>query len=233
MSKTRKQAMAATREALLHAGMAAFGAEGLDASLDGICRRAGFTRGAFYVHFRDRDDFLVAVMDRVGGAFLQAVFAGGNLPSTVERFVEAIASGAYPLTRKGGVRPHQLLEACARSPVIRARYVALIETSLRELAQMIRRGAELRADVPPSEIASLIMAAVIGAQTMIELGLPLDPPRLARAFMRLLSINEASADAPINEAASGGSKRGRASRRRGSAPKRGGPRAGGRAAPRR
>jgi TetR/AcrR family transcriptional repressor of nem operon len=219
MTTTRKQAMAATREALIDAGLAAFGAQGLDASLDGICDRAGFTRGAFYVHFRDRDDFLVAVMDRAGGEFLAALFEGGSLPATVERFVEAIASGAYPLTRKGGVRPHQLLEACARSPVVRGRYVSLIETSLEQLAQMIRRGDGLRSDVAAPELATLLMAAVIGAQTMIELDLPIDPPRLARAFLRLL--------------ATGASTKARASRRRGSGRTPGGPRAGGRAAPRR
>ena len=47
--------------------MALFAKHGLDGpSLDDICAHAGFTRGAFYVHFEDRDDFLVAVMDRVG-----------------------------------------------------------------------------------------------------------------------------------------------------------------------
>jgi hypothetical protein len=36
---------------------------------------AGFTRDAFYVHFKDRDDFLVAVMDQVGSEYLKAVLA--------------------------------------------------------------------------------------------------------------------------------------------------------------
>src|SRR5437762_11352292 len=97
---SRRQAMAATREALIDAGMAAFGAEGLDASLDGICARAGYTRGAFYVHFRDRDDFLVAIMDRVGEEFLAALFAPAeplkseppSLTAIVVRFLEAIRS---------------------------------------------------------------------------------------------------------------------------------------------
>ena len=129
---SRQEAKVATREALIDAGMAAFGAEGLDASLDGICARAGYTRGAFYVHFRDRDDFLVAIMDRVGEEFLAALFAPAeplkseppSLTAIVVRFLEAIRSGAYPLTHKGGVRPHQLLQACARSPVVRARRFA-------------------------------------------------------------------------------------------------------------
>ena len=202
---TRKDAMALTREALIGAGITAFAAEGLDASLDGICERAGYTRGAFYVHFRDRDDFLVAVMDRVGELFLSALFQSGTLPATVERFVAAIASGEYPLTPAGGVRPHQLLEACARSPRVRERYVALIATSLEQLAAMVARGqagtpgdgargqaTALRDDVAADETASLLMAIVIGAQTMMELGVPLDPPRLARAVLALLAPPTAS-----------------------------------------
>ena len=188
MTRSRKDAMAATRKALIAAGIAAFGEEGLDASLDGICARAGYTRGAFYVHFRDRDDFLVAVMDQVGVAYLDALFAGGTLPATAARFVETIGSGAYPLTRPGGVRPHQLLEACARSPAVRARYVGLIELSLERLRALIGGDREgLRHDVAAEDVAALLMAAVIGAQTMLELEVPLHPRRLARALLTLLA----------------------------------------------
>jgi AcrR family transcriptional regulator len=189
MSRTRKQAMAETRNALVAAGVAAFAEEGLDASLDGICARAGYTRGAFYVHFADRDDFLVAVMERVGVTFLEGVFAGRSLPSTVSRFVEAVVSGAYPLTAKSGVKPHQLLEACARSPRVRRRYVELIESSLLQLRELIALGqkSELRDDVEPTQVAALLMATVIGAQTMLELEAPLVPRALASTLMRLIS----------------------------------------------
>jgi AcrR family transcriptional regulator len=191
MARTREETAAETREALIRAGIAAFGKEGLDASLDGICARAGYTRGAFYVHFRDRDDFLVAVMERVGGDFLQALFAdgGGSLTSTVESFMKAIAAGAYPLMSPGGVQPHQLLQACARSAVVRERYVGLIELSLAQMRRMVKDGQadELRTDVAPDEIARMLMAAVIGAGVMHELGIPIETRKLADGFMRLLS----------------------------------------------
>jgi AcrR family transcriptional regulator len=187
VARNRKESMAETREALIAAGIAAFSDAGLDASLDDICERAGFTRGAFYVHFTDRDAFLVAVMDRVGELFLSALFAGGNLPTTAKRFVEAVGSGTYPLTRPGGVRPHQLIEACVRSPEVRERYLALVETSRERLAGMVREGQEhaLRDDVEPGDVAWLLMFAVIGAQTLMELR-PLDSGRLAGTMLKLL-----------------------------------------------
>src|SRR5262245_31791802 len=80
-----------TREALILAGIAELAEKGLDEpSLDAICARAGFTRGAFYVHFEDRDDFIAAVMERVLGGLLDAIIATGSrehdLAQTVTRF---------------------------------------------------------------------------------------------------------------------------------------------------
>jgi AcrR family transcriptional regulator len=193
--RSREEAKRETREALLEAGAALFGEEGLDApSLDAICERAGFTRGAFYVHFRDRDDLLEAVMERVGRSFLDAVLGTGAaeepLEGTVARFVRSVATGDYPLTRAGGVRPRQLLDACARSPRIRARYVALAAESLsriRGAVQAGQRAGALRGDADAEQVATILLAAVIGAQTMIELGMPVDVARAAAALMALLS----------------------------------------------
>lgn len=184
----------ATRERLIAAGMELFGAEGLDGpSLDAICAKAGYTRGAFYVHFEDREDFLVAVMDQVGWAFLQQVFPQDrteeDLSAAVLRFVEAMASGSYPLTKKGGVRPHQLLDACARSKRIRERYVALVAASIERVEGLVARGQGeglVRKDVRPEDVARLLLASVIGAQSMLELGVELDAPALAWTVLRLL-----------------------------------------------
>jgi TetR/AcrR family transcriptional regulator, transcriptional repressor for nem operon len=193
--RSREETMQATREALIAAGIHLFGAHGLDGpSLDAICDRAGYTRGAFYVHFRDRDDFLVAVMERVGTRFLDNVLgaagAHDDLATTVQRFIASVVSGAYPLTPKGGIRPHQLLDACARSPAIRARYVALVEDSVARVARMVRSGQDarfLRADVAPDDIASILLAAVIGAQTMLELKVDVDLSRSAATVLSLLA----------------------------------------------
>jgi AcrR family transcriptional regulator len=181
--------MAQTREALIAAGIEAIAADGLDASLDGICARAGFTRGAFYVHFQSRDDLLQAVMERVGRLFLEALFSGGTLTVTINRFVQAATAGAYPLMGKGGIKPHLLLDACARSTGIRARYLALIDHSLRQLEDQARRGqeaGEVRGDVRVEELALLLMCIVVGAQTLMELELPLESTRLAQAMQKLL-----------------------------------------------
>jgi AcrR family transcriptional regulator len=196
----REETKLRTRAALVDAGIALFGEQGLDApSLDAICERAGFTRGAFYVHFRDRDEFLEAVMERLGAQFLDAVLVdedeqkgkpGTALTRTVSRFVGAVAAGEYPLMRDGGVRPHQLLDACARSPAIRAQYVRLAEESVTRLGRIVRadqKAGTLRDDVDHRAVATLLLAAIIGAQTMNELRMKVDLPGTASAMLRLLA----------------------------------------------
>jgi AcrR family transcriptional regulator len=197
---TRDETKQRTRAALVDAGVAPFGEEGLDApSLDAICERAGFTRGAFYVHFRDRDEFLQAVMERLGAQFLDAVLAdederdakpGTALTRTIARFVGAVAAGDYPLMRQGGVKPHQLLDACARSEAIREQYVALAEESVARMARIVRadqKAGTLRDDVDDRSIATLLLAAIIGAQTMNELRMKVDLGGTSAAMLRMLA----------------------------------------------
>ena len=198
---SREETKRRTRAALVDAGIALFGEEGLDGpSLDAICERAGFTRGAFYVHFRDRDEFLEAVMDRLGAQFLDAVLVepdadatakpGTGLTRTMARFVGAVAAGEYPLMREGGVRPHQLLDACARSPAIRARYVELAEESVARLAKTVRadqKAGTLRDDLDARAIATFLLAAIIGAQTMNELKMKLDLAGTGAGLLKMLA----------------------------------------------
>src|SRR5512139_3489083 len=120
--RSRDDAKRETREALIAAGISAFAEEGLDVpSLDSICARAGYTRGAFYVHFKDRDEFLVAVMSQLLASFLDAIIATGDaaldLQKTIDTCVGSVTSGAFPIA--GSVQFHQTLAACARSATIR------------------------------------------------------------------------------------------------------------------
>jgi TetR/AcrR family transcriptional repressor of nem operon len=190
--RTRAESKEATREALVSAALALFAEHGLDApSLDDICERAGYTRGAFYVHFEDRDAIVTAAMDRVGHAFIDALIgaADDDLPTIAKRFSKALASGAYPLTRKGGLRPYQLLDACARSPAIRARYVALVSETMERLAAATKRAQRqktVRADVTPKDIGFLMVTAVIGLHTLLDLDVPVDPRRSAETLLKLL-----------------------------------------------
>ncbi len=189
----REEAKRRTRQALIEAGAELFSTEGLDApSLDAICERAGYTRGAFYVHFADRDDFLVVVMEHVGGPILDALLEGDeedDLSTVAGRFVHAFADGTYPLGPGGQVKPHQLLQACARSESVRALYVKLIGEAIARLRATItvsQRAGTVRRDVDDDVLAAMLLALIVGAQTMVELGAPLDLAKTTSAALTLL-----------------------------------------------
>lgn len=182
MGDVRQAAKEKSRRALVEAGIELFAEQGLDGpSLDAICKQAGYTRGAFYVHFADRDDFLVAVMEHIGRPIVEQLVATDGEPeglaSIAARFLAAFRDGSYPLSPAGGIRPHQLLDACARSPQIRALYVELIGDVIGRLRGAIeadQSAGRLRGDLDPAVLASSLLVLVVGAQTVAELGVPID-----------------------------------------------------------
>src|SRR5258705_13293374 len=102
--RSRAETKEATRQALLVAGLAELVEHGLDVpSLDAICARAGYTRGAFYVHFKDREDFFVAVMDwALTGILASVMGANGHtdLRSAVSRFATYMTRREWPVVGK-------------------------------------------------------------------------------------------------------------------------------------
>jgi AcrR family transcriptional regulator len=181
-----------TREALIAAGISAFREEGLDApSLDSICARAGYTRGAFYVHFKDRDDFLIAVMSTVVQGFMDAMIATGDaaldLQKTIDTFVGAVTSSGLPM--HGGVPFHQMLAACARSKRVRERYVQVLREAVERVAGAASEGqgaGTVRTDVDAKHLAMILIGIVSGVQVLIDLEYPLPFEAAAADLSKML-----------------------------------------------
>ncbi len=209
--KPRSSGKRETRDALIQAGFAELAEKGLDEpSLDAICARAGFTRGAFYVHFEDRDDFIAAVMERVLGNFLDAIIATGgrehDLAHTVTRFTDDVArltSGAQgallglPVPGAGrAIQFHRLIEACTRSPRIRGRWVALVREAIERVAKAANAGqvaGSVRSDVEAEQLATLLVALALGAVAALESGVPFDPAQARDGVLALLRSPHAAA----------------------------------------
>lgn len=191
--RSRESSKQETREALMKAAAHLFKTEGLDVSLDTVCAQAGYTRGAFYVHFKDRDDLISAVMGRLGDQVLDALLGqkdDAELLVLVQRFLQALVSGDYPLTRKGGLPPHRLLEACARSSDIREQYLRLTQNGVTRLARALAEGQKkglVRADVPAESTALLLVSLVVGLHTLYDLAMPLDMATGAQTLLRMLT----------------------------------------------
>jgi AcrR family transcriptional regulator len=198
----RELAKQETREALLQAAIAEFAEKGLDLpSLDAICARAGFTRGAFYVHFRDREELLGAVMERVLDAVLDAVMgtegAANDLETIVGRYVtvaafefsDAARRAADPSALPVGVPFHQILAACHRNEETRALMERILGRALHRLADAAtsdQSRGRARGDVPPREIAVLLLVLALGVRAAADLRLPVEVEPARDALLRLL-----------------------------------------------
>ncbi len=87
---------ARTRKLLLAAAREAFAAGGYNrVTIDQVAERAGFTKGAFYVHFPDKASALLAVFEEwaeeISGRLRQlarAVHDGASLPDALATFLE-------------------------------------------------------------------------------------------------------------------------------------------------
>ncbi len=172
--------------------MAAFAEQGLEApSLDAICARAGYTRGAFYVHFKDRDDLIAAVMERLLRGLLDAIIATGDAALDLERTILLFAQAAenHVLPMQGSVSSYQFMQACSRAPELCERYVAVLDEAVRRVAHAAREGQEagtVRSDVDPEQIGALLVAVVLGVDQMDQVSYSYQPRMAAEALLTML-----------------------------------------------
>jgi TetR/AcrR family transcriptional regulator, transcriptional repressor for nem operon len=191
---TREATKQETRDALIAAGTIEFAEKGLDGpSLDSICERAGFTRGAFYVHFRDRDELLVAVVDKMLTSFHDAVIASGDSPddlqATIGAYVAAAVAGAPATRGRMQWHFHDTLAAVARSPVLRERYVSLQRQAIDRVAKAAKAGQRagaVRRDVPAEAMGEILVTLTLGITAMLEVGVPFDLQAGGLALTKLL-----------------------------------------------
>ena len=191
--RSRADAKQETREALIAAALAEIAEHGLDApSLDAICARAGYTRGAFYVHFTDRADLLAAVVEHAMTVFMDAVIASGgeghDLERTIDRFATAVADAALPLP--AGVPFARVLEAVTRDPKLKAGFTTLLAGAAARLAAIATEGQRadaIRADVDPLQVGSVLVLLALGVTVAFDVELPIAPTALRDTVLKLLA----------------------------------------------
>ncbi|HEX5857890.1 MAG TPA: helix-turn-helix domain-containing protein [Microbacterium sp.] len=159
-----------TRARLLDAAAEVFAEVGLDAaSVEAVCERAGFTRGAFYSNFESKDELFLELSARVAGERVDAVKArvaeleaGGGFAlaptdalGIVEEVLDVSGDDRLGVLLMSEIRNHAL-----RSPALAAAYLAQEEEMVRGVTQIIddiARAKTLRFRVPPEQAARLML----------------------------------------------------------------------------
>lgn len=135
---------AATREKLVEAALDAFAEKGvLGASVEDICERAGFTRGAFYSNFSSKDELCIALLDaqyRVQRAALdRAIESMAAAPATDLTAQIAAAIDVFFTAQNTDpawlLASHELRLQAARSPELAPAYRAFTEQARASIAE--------------------------------------------------------------------------------------------------
>ena len=166
----------ATRQKLLDAAAQVFAEVGLDAaSVEAICERAGFTRGAFYSNFETKDELFLELVGNVARERVDAVRsrvhqlesegALGEVPSLaldiVQRVLDISADDRLGVLLMNEIRIHAL-----RDPQLAAAYLSQEDEMRRSVAQIIEdiaRAKQLRFRIPADEAARLMLTVWEGA----------------------------------------------------------------------
>jgi AcrR family transcriptional regulator len=157
---TRVQSRARTRARLLEAAEALFIAKGFNGtSVEEIAEHAGFTRGAFYSNFEDKDDIFVAILDKKLKDRIEEIAAIMRKSSSLE--------DAFRVIRRGNetrdVKPWSILHAefwlyAARNPRARRKLAELQRTERRAYARAIdAQFRSLGLEPPRLDDASVVM----------------------------------------------------------------------------
>lgn len=200
---TRTQSREATRARLVLAAERVFIRSGFDASsVERIAESAGFSRGAFYSNFRDKDELFIAVLDKrhrdIAGA-LDDIFR--REPNAAERLRAVRDWYVRQEQRKEWiVLETEFTLRALRNRTVRARLARLRRQELERYSALIAQHfAEigLPAIARPEKIALSLMAIVrgTGSLSLIETGRDAGK-RFAEArnlvFNRLIAIEEAA-----------------------------------------
>jgi AcrR family transcriptional regulator len=178
---------AQTQERLMAAAARVFAERGIiGGSVEEICEAAGFTRGAFYSNFADKDELVLALIRQsIKTQYAAAEQAIARIKTTPGRpdaadlvsaalaaFVEAANSG-----RETILTERELLLYAARHSALRAPYLAFVEECDRQLAVLIADAlayAGLEFSVPFAEGMALLTATHEHQRTHVLFGADTD-----------------------------------------------------------
>ena len=179
-----------TRARLLEAAEQVFAEVGLEgATVEAVCDRAGFTRGAFYSNFESKDELFLTLAASVGEARLQAVrervsaLVGENALADcdpADLVQQIMDSGADD--RIGVMMMSEIRIRALRDPAFGAAYLAQEDEMVRSIAAIIQEiidAGQITLRISADEAARLLMIVWEGMTVRGAIG-GLDSDRLRR-----------------------------------------------------
>ncbi len=202
--ETRSARRDATRERVLDGARDVFAERGVNAAtVEEICERVGFTRGAFYSNFADKADVLEALVGREHArlvAHLDAMLEAseeGRLTLNVSSDSELAAVvdwilGSIPADRQLTLVMTELEIHAVREPATAAGYREADARFRARIARIVERGMALAGRelvVDPAHVVDAAVAVVAASirRALLDGG-GTDPDAMARALLPVLLL---------------------------------------------
>lgn len=200
---SREESRQQTRQRLLAAAAVVIAREGYQgASVEDISAEAGFSRGAFYSNFDDKDELFLALLEQMCDAEQRQMDAIFNQGGNAEE-LRASLGEFYAHTSRENQQFVLYTEAqihAIRNAEFRKRLVELERTTCDRISGFVKRYFRESGvhddDLPHEEIAMGLMALTTG----ITFAQMLDPDRISndKAITVLLSFFDAISDHGFN-----------------------------------
>jgi TetR/AcrR family fatty acid metabolism transcriptional regulator len=166
----RRRRREETLRRLMEAALSVFARSGFDrATVDEIVREAGFSKGAFYVHFETKDDLFWAMLEERISRQLESFRHGVDHNMPVADNIRTILNAVFGLVREDPLWAPLFLEFgahAARNRDVRLRLATMYER-WRELIVSIlnasREAGRMRKDADPQFMATVLVATVEGS----------------------------------------------------------------------
>ena len=165
----RRRRREETRSRLMEAAVGVFAHAGFDrATVDEIVQQAGFSKGAFYVHFESKDDLFRAMLEERISRQLETFHRGADHTLPMADNVRTLLSGVLGLVRDDPQWAPLFLEFGAhasRNEKVRQRLATMYERwreILTDILNTSREAGRTRKDIDVKFIAIVIIAAVEG-----------------------------------------------------------------------
>jgi AcrR family transcriptional regulator len=156
---------AQTRDRLMDAALDVFAERGvLAASVEEVCERAGFTRGAFYSNFATKDELCVALLTRA------CELDYGAATSALEVAIGTFFA-AHPRDPQRVLAQTELMLHAAREPGIRDAFLRLHEEASRTFATIVTDGVRYAGYelIAPVEQVVLLLGAAYERAALLSL----------------------------------------------------------------
>jgi AcrR family transcriptional regulator len=174
---TRKEKQQQTRAAIIEAATELFANHGVEGtSMEAIARRAGLTQGAIYSNFASKADLWWAIGEQMSRTLDIGEYVGGtkSLSAGLADFGRAL----WQLLR-GASRTELLLTQefdlfLMRHSRARAKYARETRADVRQLADVLERGASERGEALPMDAERLVWTIEVVAYGLLH-NFVLDP----------------------------------------------------------